>query len=572
MHLRQNRNKQSGRNYLSIVQGYRDKNGNARSKTVQTIGYLDEIQKEYEDPIKHFTEVARQLTNDYNADKSITISIDKSERLKKDGDNRKNYGHVVFSKIYHELGIHTFLNNARRHENFKYNTDSIMRLLVFSRLLYPGSKKNAIEQKGRFFDNFKFSLDDIYDALTHFNKHSEALQKHIHESIMEQYNRKTDLVYYDVTNYYFEIDKQDELRKKGYSKENRKDPIVQMGMAMDSQGIPITYRIHPGNKHDSETLLDTLAKIKNEYSTQRIVVVADKGVNTGDNIAFGLALGDGYIYSKSIMGADEDFKKYVLEQDGYSTPNGSYKQKSKITPTYIWVTVPNRKTKKKIAIDQKWIVFYSEKYAKRASYKRAELIAKAEKMIKDPSKYNKATDYGAAKYVENIEIDPETGEVTKAKGTDKLSLNIAKIRDEEKYDGYYAIATSEFDTPDEEIIDTYHGLWRIEESFKITKSLLSARPVYLSREDHINAHFLICFVALVIGRLVELRLSHKFPLARIIDSLRLVACSHIDQNHYLFDYVDSITDAANDEFDIDIGNKILSLKEIKRNLGLAKKG
>lgn len=202
MFLRKNYSRKTGRTHLAIVQGYRDVDGKNKHKTVKTVGYLDELQKQYQDPIAHFSAMAKQMDSERLSASHITIKIETTAQLARNGTNRKNYGHLVFSKIYHELEIDRFLDNARRHKNFEFNSEAIMRLLLYSRLLTPGSKRAAYLEKERFFDNFDFSLYNVYDALTHFNEISEPLQRHLHEQIVKQYGRQTDLVYYDVTNYY----------------------------------------------------------------------------------------------------------------------------------------------------------------------------------------------------------------------------------------------------------------------------------------------------------------------------------------------------------------------------------
>jgi len=582
MYLSISPNKKTGRPYLSIVHKYVDpRTKRQRTKTIQKVGYLDELKKQYEDPIAYFRAVATQLTDEQKTAREITVRINMDERIELGAINRKNYGHVVFSKIYHELEIDRFLKNARRHQNFEFNTDSIMRLLTFSRLLYPGSKRAAELGKERFFDNFRFSLDDVYNALTHFDTISETLQQHLHGKVSELYGRDTSLVYYDVTNYYFEIDKQDDLRKRGAEKNKRNDPIVQMGLLLDKVGLPISYRLFPGNTHDSQTLMPVLTEVKKKFNARRIIVVADKGLNSGDNIAYNTVLGDGYIYSKSIRGAGEEFKKWVLEEEGYRQVSDKYKMKSKRVPdAEIKVTTDQpskRKTKKPAGgtrkttarVEQKWIVYYSKKYADRSKYKREEAIAKALKMIADPVKYRKSFDYGAAGYVKNLTIDKETGELLNVE--DELRLDQDKIAEEEKYDGYYAIVTSELDDSDESIIEAYHGLWRIEESFKVTKSVLEARPVFLRLQEHINAHFLICFIALLISRIVELRLNRKYTIERIVETLRQVECSHEFQNYWLFNYIDEVTEDIKTVFGMDFSKKRMTLQEIKQNLGSAKK-
>ena len=575
MFLRRAFNKKTGRTYLSIIHGYWDPVAKqSRTSTVRKIGYVDELQKDYEDPVAHFEKVTAELDQERRENKNITVSVDMDERVDRSAANRKNYGHVVFSKIYHELEIDRFLKNARRHENFKFNTDSIMRLLVFTRLLFPGSKRAAILNKDLFFDHFRFSLDDVYHALTHFHEIAGALQRHLHEQITKQYGRETDLVYYDVTNYYFEIDQQDELRRKGPSKENKKDPIVQMGLMLDKNSLPISYKMFPGNRHDSQTLMPMLTEIKKTYGVKRVIVVADKALNSGDNIAYHTILGDGYIYSKSVRGANAEFKAWILNEDGYRKFSDDYKLKSKLVPDVpIKVTVGqkgNKKTKKTVKIEQKWVACYSEKYAVRSKHKREEAIAKALMMIANPAKYQRTFDYGAAGYIANLKVDKETGAILNIKDT--LYLDQERIEEEERYDGYYAIVTSELDDTDEHILSMYRGLWHIEESFKITKTVLGSRPIFLRSEDHINAHFLTCFISLLIARLVEKRLNGKYTIATITETLQKVACSHLSQNLWLFDYADEVTDDMNAAFGTDFGRKNMTLQSIKNNLGQAKKG
>ncbi|EKE06193.1 MAG: hypothetical protein ACD_19C00055G0001 [uncultured bacterium] len=573
MFLRKDFSKKTGRTYLQIVQGYRDTNGKSKHKVIESLGYLDELEKEHDNPIAHFTKVAKEMDAERLQNKKITITFDTEEQLDRNAQNSKNYGHIVFNKIYHELELDRFFNNKRRNENFKFNSNSIMKVLIFARLLYPCSKKATLELKDMFFDKSDFTLDDVYNCLKHFNKIEKEAQQFIHEQVTSQYNRKTNLIYYDVTNYYFEIDQPDDFRKLGACKEKRRDPIVQMGLAVDNQAIPISYQLFEGNTHDSQTLMPVLKNIKKQFSTDRIIVVADKGLNSGDNIAFNTSLGDGYVYSKSIRNASEEFKAFALKDEGYTQIGDDYKRKSRVVPTEIAVTVgktkSGRKKSKKVQIDQKQVIFYSKKYAKRSKAQREAVITKARDLIANPSKYNKSTSYGASSYVANIEFDKETGEI-KESGK-KLYLDEEKIKQDELLDGYYAIVSSELDEADDKIIEIYRGLWKIEESFKITKSNLEARPVFLSRKDHINAHFLICFIALVIARIAEIRLNNKYSIKVIQETLREVNCSHMDANHYLFNFANAITDDINDKFNVDIGKKVMSLKEIKKNFGMVKK-
>ena len=522
MYLKKSYDKRKNRTYLSIIHGYRDKNGKTKSKLIKSIGYLDELQKQYLDPIAHFTEVAKAMDNERKSKNKVPITIDMTTQLTLDDTHRKNYGYMVYSKIYHELGLDRFLDSARRHEKFKFNSEAIMRLMLYSRLLYPGSKRDAYMNKEHFFDQFDFTLHDVYDCLTHFHKISEQVQKHLHEKMIELYDRKTDLIYYDVTNYYFEADKQDDLRKKGFSKENRRDPIVQMGLILDKDSLPVSYKIFPGNTHDSQTLMPMLTDIKKKFKAKRVVTVADKGLNSGDNIVYSVASGNGYIFSKSVRGASADFKEWILEEKGYDNKKDGSKIKSKIVPDavveYTDSKEGKKKKKKKVKLEQKWVAFYSPKYATRARRKREEVLAKAHKMVKNPSQYKNSVDFGAASYIKNLKTDKKTGEIVNIEET--LLIDYDKIADEEQYDGYYSIITSELDESDERLTALYKELWHIEESFKISKSVFEARPIYVRLEEHINAHFLICFISLLIARIVEMRLGGKHTIEKTRETLK----------------------------------------------------
>jgi transposase len=569
MHLRKNRIEKTGRTYLSIVHGYRDKNSKkAKSVTVKTLGYLDELEKEHADPIAHFEQVVKEMNEQEQLQKApVTFNINISERLSQDSTNRKNFGYVAISKIYHELQLDTFFTNKQRYLKADYNTNNIMKLLVFSRLLDPSSKKKAFENKERFFENSDFSLDDIYRSLSHFNKHEKDAQLWIHNQITEQYNRDTKLVYYDVTNYYFEIDEPDELRRKGICKEHRPNPIIQMGLAMDTMGIPIAYKLFKGNESDKTTLIPMLKELRREYNLGRIIVVADKGLNTGDNIHFNTFRKDGYVYSQTVRGANAEFKSYVLNENGYEWYGKDYKRKSRIYPREI--TFTDNGVSKTETVDEKQVVFYSRDYDVRAKAERAPAVAKAMNLIENPGKFKKATSFGAVNYIKDLVFDKKTGEIITA--GHKPSLDLEKIKKEEEMDGYYAIVTSEFKETDERIIEMYRGLWRIEESFRVTKSDLETRPVYLSSEDHIRAHFLTCYIALVIARILQHKVGNKFSVGKIMESLNKVSCSHEQQNYYLFDYCDEVTEAIGNAIGIDFGMKYMKLGEIKKILGEVKK-
>jgi hypothetical protein len=560
----------NGRPYLSIVQGYRDPvTKKVRHKTIKSLGYLDDLKKTYPDPVAHFRAVVEEMNKKQALENQpVEITFNPNECLVDAAANRKNIGYAVLSKLYHELGLHTFFSNNSRSFKSRFNTNNIMKLLIYSRILFPASKKKTYEIRDRYFENNDFSLDDVYRCLTQVITVKDRLQKHLHQKMKEKYGRTTELVYYDVTNYYFEIDKQDELRKKGAGKEHRPDPIVQMGLLMDTKGIPIMYDLFPGNTNDCLTLMPILDRVKKNYEIGKTIVVADKGINTADNIAFCLAKGDGYVYSQTVRGGNRELKSYVLDPQGYRQLGDGYKIKSRLYPREIAVSNAQG-GRSKVRIDEKQVVFYSPDYNRKAKADREPALLKARDLVKNPSKYNRAISYGAAKYVKNLVFDPKTGEIITTK--QKPVFDEAKLLEEEKFDGYYAIVTSEWRKTDEEIIDIYRGLWRIEEAFKVTKSDLETRPVYLSRDDHIRAHFLICFVALVIARLLALNLGNKYSIPKIVESLNRASGSLLEENWYVFNFANEITKAITEIMGVDLSRKYLKLGEIKKMIGATKK-
>jgi len=578
MYLKKTYNKESGRTYLSIAQKYRHPVKKVSTdRNVKSLGYLDELKKKYDDPVSHFKQVARKMTETDNARKKVTLNINMDEELPENSSSRKNLGYAAILKIYHELELNVFFNNRARNEPFKYNTNSIMTLLVVSRLLSPGSKKKAYLEKERYFERFSFTLADIYRALSHFAKLEKDLQGYLNEKIKDKYGRNTNIIYYDVTNFYFEIDKADDLRKYGKCKDGRHNPIVQMGLAMDVEGIPIHYRLFAGNKLDKETFRTVIGEVRRKYGTGRIVVVADMGIITGDNIYY-LTAGknmNGYVFSFSVKGGSDAFKEYVLDSKGYVGSDGklagedaSFKIKSRRIARDINVSLVSGKTAKK-TVYEKQVVFWAQKYADKARAERQEIVKKAMELVADPTKYERATSYGAAKYVKDIRFDKDTGEILK--GKKRPSFDFEKLAQDEKYDGYYAIVTSELGMADGDIIDTYRGLWEIEETFKVTKGTIEARPVYVSREDRIGAHFLTCFIALVVIRLIGKKTDRKYSAEKIISCLNNISCSNEQDNLYLFDYRSKISDAIGSALGIDFTRKRLRRAEIKNILAESKK-
>ena len=586
MYVRCNPNKTNIK-YLSYVRGFRDKNGKTRQVTVEKIGNWKDLIIKYDDPIKYFNEKAAEREKELSLEISDTFNYSLNEELPMN-IKPHNLGYLFLKCIYDELRISDFFKDKQKNLNIEYKLNEIFKLLIYSRIMKPGSKKETYDNKDIYFEKFDFSLKDLYRSLDNFCECQEELETWLWNMTRDKYKRDITNSYYDCTNYYFEISYNDEdlvdeegkilikgYRKKGPSKENRKDPIIQMGLLMDNSDLPLAYNLFPGNESEKKTLRPAIKKVKRNFGIERTIVVADRGLNTSDNTVFIAGKNnsdkvnhDGYIYGQSVLGGDKEFKEYVLKND-YITDTIvennetiTFKHKSRIFAKTIQIERDGKRNNKSV-VYQKQMIYYSQKYADRQKYERELLILKAKDLIANPGKYTRATSYGAANYVNNIKFDKETGLIPK--GT-LLSLNEEKIKELEKYDGYYSIVTSELNMDDRELRDRYKGLWKIEESFKITKSILKSRPVYVWTKEHIEAHFLTCFVSLLIVRLLEIKTNKKYSIDSIIKSLNELTCTNLKADTYVINSRNEITTELSNLFDLDLTKKYIKLQRIKTYL------
>ena len=421
----------------------------------------------------------------------------------------------------------------------EYSMDQIFRLLIFGRALYPASKKKTYKNRHIFFEQFEgFSLDDVYDSLDVIARHSEELQEWIFAHSSKICSRDLSVSYFDCTNYYFDIGVSDwdapredgvaaetKYRKRGPEKNHRPDPIVEMGLMMDRNGIPIAFELFPGNESEKLHMRPIVKRLKERYSEGRVIFVADRGLNTSDNICYLNGDNrkednrmDGYVYGQSVRGADEEFKAWALRNDFLSEQivDGDetvlFVHKSRIHPRTIHITRTDPKTgktgKKAVLIDQKQMVYYSSRYAEKQRRDREIMVERAKDLIRHPKKYDRVTAAGSAAYIKNLSFNKDTGEIVEGS---LLLIDEEKIAEEALYDGYYAIVSSELNLSDKELRNIYRGLTRIEETFKISKSDLHSRPVYVYTNPHIDAHFTTCFTALVLMRLIQAKLNLNFP-------------------------------------------------------------
>lgn len=582
----------NGRIYLSIVDGYRS-NGKVKQKVYQKLGYLDDLEKTFNNPVSHYKQEVEKLKSDFKTKISTTFDTNLDNDF---NDDTFNIGYAYLKNIFKELNISEVLKKKQYSTKIEYSLSKACELLTYSRIIDPGSIKHTYENKNQFFEPFDFDKNDLYRCLKMLLECKEEIFKTIWESTKDKYNRDASTSYYDCTNYYFEIEYDDEdtindkgeiikkgLRKRGPEKNHRPDPIVEMGLLLDKQGFPISYNLFPGNTSEKETLIPEIKNIKKRHNIDKVIVVADRGLNCSDNMikTAGIDLDkknrDGYVYGQSVRGADKEFKDWVLsgnyKVDKIKDDDGNeiiFKHKSRIYPKKMYITREDKgltkngnKKKQSILVDQKQMVYYSQKYADKQKRDRQMVIEKAKDLIKNPGNYTRATSYGAAGYVNNIKFDKKTGVIPDGL---ELSLNEEKINEDAKFDGYYSIVTSEEHLSDLELRNIYKGLAKIEETFKITKSEFEARPINVRLEDHIDAHFLICFISLVIIRILQSKINNRYTIKNILEKIKKFQCTHETGNLYKFIGYKQEIQYLNRKLDLSLDKKYNTRDNIKKIL------
>lgn len=533
----------SGRTKLCVYESYRE-GARTRQRTVRALGYADELAAEHDDPVAWAESVVEEMNAEREAERqSAQVEIHPMQLVDKRAANRRNAGCAAALAVYSGLGIEAVLRNRSRGRAFSFDLSAVMRLLVVERILEPGSKRAAWERRGRHFFRCDLSLDDVYRGMDELAAARDSVVAAMNRAIASSGGRDASSVYYDVTNYYFECDPDgpDGLRERGVSKERRPLPIVQMGMLQDADGVPISYRLFRGNTTDGQTMVPVLADMKAEQGIGRVVAVADKGLNNSDNIAALVGRGDGFVLSQSLRGtrSDAGMKAWATSGDGWTTAGEDFRMKSmqgwKTLHLRAEDTADGRARDERVPV--KWIALWSGKYDRRAKAERARVIERARDLVAHPGRYTRHTHHGAASYVRNVAFDDDGSVATNR----ELSIDEGAIAEAERYDGYYLLCTSEVGWDDGRVLDTYRELWRIEESFRVTKSELEARPVFVWTTPRIEAHFLTCYVGLVILRLLQR--ATGIHASRIREEIAAMSCSALCANWWLFDHRTDESDA-----------------------------
>jgi hypothetical protein len=493
-----------GRVYVYLVEVYRD-GDKVKHRRIRSYGRLDKL--EQAEPGWFERTKAKLETSQEEAHhiKELVFRFDATQRI---SDVSKNYGWKIMDDIFISLGLVDVFKTERK----QHKLVEVLKLLTYQRVLAPRSKLATVYSQEKMFGKWGISENDIYRGLDKLNEMSEEIQLVLHRNISRTIGRTALLVFYDVTNYYFETDKEDDFKKRGPSKEHQPHPIVQLGLFMDSNGIPISYKLFRGNQTDPITYLPAIAQVKKQFGIERIIVVADKAMNSKNNISHTLLNNDGWLFSqkhRGLRGSAKDIQKFILDPTGWEFNNTmTFAKKSMIRV---------RELKDGITVKEKVLVTWNKAYAVREKYRRDGALEYANSLT-DPELFRQVAKKGGKKYLKIQTINKETGEAVPFSPI--IGIDNSKVDFDEQFDGVNVLVTSEINMHDDEILSQYRQLSKIEDCFRITKTDLNARPVYVWTKPHIKAHFLTCFIALIFVRILQNAVSWELSSGKIINALR----------------------------------------------------
>ena len=517
--------------YLRDVRG-KKASGNPSGKerttvTVKKLGRIPDLMAELDmsrdEVIAWAKEQARKMTEEEKKNnEKISVDYYPNQIIDKDVERLFSCGYLFLQSLYYDLRLDNICRNISGRYAFKYSLDAILSDLIYARIIDPGSKRSSYSFCQSLLEPPKYELHDVYRALSVLAGESDYIQAEVYKNSNFVADRNNRILYFDCTNYYFEIEEEDDFRKYGKSKENRPNPIVQMGLFMDGDGIPLAFNIFPGNQNEQPSLKPLEQDIIRNFGFERFVVCTDGGLGSDDNRLFNDIEGRAFIVTQSLkkLKADErnaamDDRNWRRLSDGKSVDISEIKTDPQSHINDLYYKEETYGTKK--VPGQLMIVTYSPRYALYQRSVRSKQIERAEKMVENGAKkksYGNPND--PARFVRKVSVT-ENGE---AADQTQYSLNEERIAEEKMYDGYYAVCTNLVDDSVKDILSVSERRWEIEESFRIMKTDFEARPVYLSREDRIRAHFLICYLSLLIYRLLEKKLENKYTSTQIITALR----------------------------------------------------
>lgn len=518
--------------YLQIYESYYDPERKAGAhRSYKPIGYVHELQATgIEDPISFFKDEVQKLNQEFRDKKQ-------SEKYRQISEEspEKFLGYFPLKNLNDSLGCKKYIDLMQTATNFRFNVFDMISALIYARTVHPCSKSRTYDEViPKLFEKYGFSLNQLYDGLEYIGSEYEKVIEIFNHQVFRKYPFDISHTYFDCTNFYFEIDREDDFRLKGPSKENRKEPIVGLGLLLDAKQVPVGMKMYPGNESEKPVLRSVIDELKQRsHISGRTIRVADKGLNCFNNILHALKSGDGYIFSKSVKTLPETERTWVLLGNDYKDVTDQkgevlYRIKECVDD-FPYRYTDETGQRKNIRLTEKRIVTYNPKLAEKQKFEINKQVEKAKKLRACEAK---KSEYGdSAKYVTFISADKK-GE--KTDGKIKVELNESAIEKAKQLAGYNMIVTSETRMSASEIYAAYHNLWRIEESFRMMKSQLDARPVYLQKEDTITGHFLICYLAVLLTRLFQIYiLNDKYGTEEIFDFIRDYRVVQVSERKYI---------------------------------------
>lgn len=560
----------SGNSYYVIRSIKRD--GKRSSEVVEKLGNESEIMDKYHcaDALEWARDYVTKLNSEEKqATHKVLVPFMKERILQKDEENLFNVGYLFLQQIYYKLGIPAICARIADDHAFTYDLDNILSRLVYGRILYPSSKLSCLELSSKLIEGPKFELQHIYRALSVLAGESEAIQAQLYKNSRKVVPRNSGILYYDCTNFFFEITEENGLKQYGHSKEHRPNPIVQMGLMMDGSGIPLAMTITPGNVNEQITLRPLEKTIIKDFELSRFIVCTDAGLSSKANRKFNNVNGRRFVTTQSIKILSDELKQWCLDHKGWSVTGSRKKYDLDKLPDEMKGSditffkqrfVEGYDDDQDVEFNQTLMVTFSFKHKEHDSFIRNKQISLAMKALKgNPHKIEKRSLNDYRRFIK------KTGVTKDGEKADKsiLELDHDAINQESIYDGFYAVYTNLDDDP-EEVVRVNHNRWEIEESFRIMKSEFKSRPVYLSRDDRISAHFLTCFIALLIYRILEKQLNEEFTSTRLISTLRTMNVTKIGNEGFIPSFTRTeFTDAIHENAGFRTDYEITTTKAMK---------
>ena len=559
----------SSKNFY-VIKDYLTKDNKRTTMVVEKLGSESEILKKCDtlDPIVW----AKKYIDELNKkEKNIDTIIKKSpfKQLENNKQTFFNGGYLFLEKIYYELGLQNICNKISDNYSFKYDLNNILSRLIYGRVLSPSSKLATLDYSNTLLEKPNFDIQHIYRALEVISKNMDFIQSELYKNSKKVINRNSNLLYYDCTNYFFEIEQEDELRKYGKSKENRPTPIVQMGLFLDGNGIPLAFNINPGNTNEQITLKPLEEQIIKDFEYSKFVVCTDAGLSSIANRKFNNKCNRRFITTQSVKKLKQHIKDKAIDlTTGWKLPNHKKTYNisnlrtdedmiKKYKDAVFYKTIPINENN----LEQNLIITYSAKYQEYQRKIRNNQIERAKKLIENnPKKIGKAKSNDPKRFIKTTQITKD-GEVAE---NNIHSIDLSLIENEAKYDGIYAVCTN-LDDSVEEIIKINSRRWEIEESFRIMKTEFKSRPVFLSREDRIKAHFTTCFLALMVYRVLESKMNSEFSAEKIIQTLRDMNFLELSKEGFIPSYTRTeITDKIHEISGFRTDYEIVTNKQLKK--------